>query len=161
MNKILLVGELNPYGADPAYALYPLPERASGARLQDILGLSLTDYLKGHDRTNLCTGEYDPAKARERAAEIIAERREFSEQNPGHLRGLVLCGAKVAAAFGLPYEPGKLHFPEQPKVVILILPHPSGRNRAWNDLTLSGRMRDAYDTLRRHVGYELKIARAE
>ena len=28
-----LIGEQNPYGADPAFALYPLPENAAGARL--------------------------------------------------------------------------------------------------------------------------------
>lgn len=28
--EIVLVGELNPYGADPRYALYDLPVRASG-----------------------------------------------------------------------------------------------------------------------------------
>ena len=34
-----LVGEQNPYGADPNFALYPLPENAAGARLARFLGL--------------------------------------------------------------------------------------------------------------------------
>ena len=38
-SRPILVGMNNPYGADPAMALYPLPERASGGRLARILGL--------------------------------------------------------------------------------------------------------------------------
>lgn len=29
--RIVLVGELNPYGADPQFALYPTPRHAAGA----------------------------------------------------------------------------------------------------------------------------------
>jgi hypothetical protein len=33
MEKIVLVGESNPYGADPYYALYPAPDGSAGHRL--------------------------------------------------------------------------------------------------------------------------------
>ena len=66
--RILLVGESNPYGADPEFALFPLPERASGARLQEILRLSTGEYLRRHDRVNLCAeGKWSGPLARQSA----------------------------------------------------------------------------------------------
>ena len=39
----IIVGEANPYGGDPAYALYPIPENSAGGRLcRLIMALSLT-----------------------------------------------------------------------------------------------------------------------
>lgn len=152
MNKILLVGELNPYGVDPKYALYPQPAHASGARLQEILGLSLTDYLKHHDRVNLCTRVWSAKAARERAQELQLERPAGT--------GIVCCGAQVAKAFDLPYVVGIVHHPGY-KQIFLVIPHPSGRNRRWNDAALSGSVRTCYDGLRAMVGYELQIPRSE
>jgi hypothetical protein len=54
--RVVLVGESNPYGADPRYALYPLPPQASGGRLARILGLSARQYLRAFPhRVNLLT----------------------------------------------------------------------------------------------------------
>ncbi len=115
--KPLLVGEANPYGADPAFALNPLPEHASGGRLARILGLSRGDYLRIFDRRNLCPTTWSVPVARREAEAIM---RVLG-------RDVVLLGSKVAQAFGLRYEPfttrGRLH----------LLPHPSGLSRAWND----------------------------
>jgi hypothetical protein len=125
--KPLLVGELNPYGADPEMALYPLPENASGGRLQRILGLSRGEYLRRFDRVNLCTGKWDATVARMRALEIVRER-------DGQV--VVLLGAKVAGAFLFDYTPfirwGRSMDSRGPGVVY-ILPHPSGRNPQWNE----------------------------
>lgn len=158
MRKIILVGELNPYGADPQYALYPLPRQASGARLQEILAISTTDYLKGHDRVNLCTGTYDPKRAAAYAQQLHTGR-EFGT-------GLVLCGVRVAAAFRAaaaltedelkPFSLGTYAH-----LWYLTIPHPSGRNRAWNAPDAADRARVLYDLLRERVGYELKIPRSE
>jgi hypothetical protein len=115
--KPLLVGEANPYGADPYYALYPLPENASGGRLARILGLSESQYLRLFDRRNLCPMEWSAPVARAQAENIRAEGREH----------VVLLGAKVARAFGFDYAPftGSKHF--------YLLPHPSGLCRVWNE----------------------------
>lgn len=161
MNKILLVGELNLHSEDPRYALYPYPEHCSGGRLKEILGLSLTDYLKGHDRVNLCTGSWNMRKACDKAQQILLEGRLTNGiAKPGF--GLVLCGRKVIDAFcqpeGMPVE--LFEVVSFYGVPAACLPHPSGRNRVWNDPRSVERARDAYETLRRIVGHELKIVRA-
>lgn len=156
MNKILLVGELNPYGADPKFALYPLPEHASGARLKGILGLSLADYLKGHDRVNLCTGTWSMPLAVAVACAIHAARPDGT--------GIVLCGVKVAGAFrrASAHGPGQFtafSLEQHETIHYLTLPHPSGRNLIWNDRDNWVRARVLYDELRRAVGYELSVPR--
>jgi hypothetical protein len=148
-DKPLLVGELNPYGVEPAMALYPLPERASGGRLAAILGLSRTAYLRSFDRVNLCVGRWWLALARDRASDILWDRlggvrdrvwpaplevpgTPFAgarwKDRPDDRRWLILLGAKVSKAFGRPYLP----FTKDELCRIVVLPHPSGLNRAWN-----------------------------
>ena len=57
-SRVLLVGEVNPYGADPRMALYHLPRGASGDRLREILGLDDATYIRRLSRVNLCTGRW-------------------------------------------------------------------------------------------------------
>lgn len=142
--KPLLVGEANPYGADPEYALYPLPERASGDRLcRLVMGLRRVEYLQRFDRVNLCPQRWSAPQSRDNAIDILRSQR---------LR-IVLLGAKVCGAFGLAYEPFSAHAsplggtrilervpPDEnvkvdlgPTRVVVILPHPSGLCRAWNE----------------------------
>jgi hypothetical protein len=117
--KPLLVGELNPYGADPRMALYPLPEGASGDRLRGILGLTCGEYLLQFDRVNLCTGKWSMKQACEVVRRIREERSRES---------IILLGRRVATAFGV----GDRNFFEVVGTLFL-LPHPSGRCRVWND----------------------------
>ena len=114
----LLVGEVNPYGVDPAFALYPLPEHASGWRLCAILGMSFGEYLSAFNRVNLCSGRWSIRAARAEARVIAA--------SPDH-DAVVLLGAKVCAAFGVQFKP----FQRTGRYAVL--PHPSGRCRLWND----------------------------
>lgn len=139
MNKILLVGELNPYGADPAFALYPLPAHASGARLMAILGLSLRQYLKEHDRVNLCTGAWAVGNARMMAAQILAERPPNT--------GVVLCGSKVSYAFDVRYGGPFQQVITGRGLRLLSIPHPSGLNRMWNVPEVAEGVRAAYRQL--------------
>lgn len=115
--KIVLVGESNPYGADPYYALYPAPNGCSGHRLCTlILGMHRAAYLETFERVNLCAGPWK-----------LAEARASAEKLHGHR--MILLGAKVCAAFRTPF---------QPFVVVggnLVLPHPSGLCRLWGQQT--------------------------
>ena len=127
--KPLLVGEANPYGASPAMALYPLPEGASGDRLcRLIMGLERRDYLKRFDRVNLCPERWSQPLARANARAIMN----------GEDRVVVLLGSKVAGAFGYLYEPFTVKKQDWveggtgPRTFVL-LPHPSGLCRAWNN----------------------------
>ncbi len=127
--KILLVGELNPYGEDPAMALFPLPKLASGARLCRVLGLTSGEYLRRFDRMNLCTGYWSAHRAKMVAGDIRKHERCWAR--------VVLLGAKVASAFGLkPWVP----FTAVGRYVML--PHPSGRSRGWNEAGAAKRARE-------------------
>lgn len=128
----LLVGEDNPLGGSARNGLLPFPRGRAGDRLRRILGLSDREYLRGFERVNLCpAGPWSAKVARDAADRLHGDH---------HLTGqpLVLLGAKVAAAFGFAY----LQFVEvEPGV--LVLPHPSGRCRAWNDPAATHKARRA------------------
>jgi hypothetical protein len=116
----ILVGEDNPYSADPRLALWPSPEGCAGWRLcYRILGMEFRDYLRSFERVNLCTGRWSLREARRRAVELSMSRAPSQT--------LVLLGARVCSAFERPYIPLTSAPP------FLVLPHPSGRCRTWND----------------------------
>lgn len=125
----VLVGEANPYGGDPEFALYPSPPGCSGERLCNlILQLDPDDYVERFERCNLCPHHFGVREARERAAALLA-------QSPS--RRFVLLGAKVARAFGLAWAPftrGEVRA-EYPVATHswVQLPHPSGLSRSWNE----------------------------
>lgn len=118
--KPMLIGESNPYGSDPYYALYPAPDGCSGHRLCClVLGMHRHTYLETFDRINLCEGRWSLRTARQRAQELWPQRRKF-----------ILFGYKVCTAWEiLPYEPFTVH----DGGTTLILPHPSGLCRLWNE----------------------------
>lgn len=126
MSKPLIVGELNPYGSDPRYALFPFPLHATGGRLRKILGLSLSAYMNGFDKMNLCTGRWSQPEARRKAAEVMLQSRT----------PIVLLGRKVAGAFfpAGPPEPFTVAHETRFSVApVYLIPHPSGMCREWND----------------------------
>lgn len=120
--KPVLVGESNPYGSDPEFALYPSPEGSAGHRMCEyILGMYRRDYLESFNRVNLIAGAWDNATALINARQVVGER-------------LVLLGSKVSAAFEQPFRPfTRVVLSYSPARVALILPHPSGLCRIWND----------------------------
>jgi len=123
----VLVGELNPYGGDPYFALYCEPPESSGGRLcRKILAIPRHVYLE-FPRYNLCVGKWSAPKARAEAQRI---RRE---QCVGHK--LVLLGSKVCGAFGVPYVPCTVQEALDPGdgTTYVVLPHPSGLSRFWNE----------------------------
>lgn len=120
-DRPLLVGESNPYGSDPSFALYPAPDGCSGHRLcRLVLGMRRADYLREFDRTNLCRGNWSREEAMAAAMSILVERAGTAR--------LVLLGSQVCSAFGVPLVPFTVA-----DGVLLRLPHPSGRCRLWND----------------------------
>ena len=122
---VALVGELNPYGADPRYALYHEPRNASGDRLRRVLGLTVRTYVP-LPKYNLCEASWSTSAARSRAGDIMAEHKV-----------IVALGAKVRAAFMYwRIAPGlELTAPfvlQGGEHTMVALPHPSGLCRAWN-----------------------------
>lgn len=117
--SLVIVGESNPYGGDPAMALYHLPREASGNRLRQILGLRDATYAKLH-KVNLCEGPWRLQAARQRAMQLI------SDEGVGVL---ILLGTKVRQAFRGPEAFSVLTSPYGRHYIGL--PHPSGLNRTW------------------------------
>lgn len=113
--RVAVIGEMNPYGADPDMALYPLPYGASGDRLRRIMGLSMADYI-ALTRLNLCVGKWS----------IVAARRTVAEWFRPNYDVIVMLGRKVALACAstlVAFETDGY---------LVALPHPSGRNLVWN-----------------------------
>ncbi len=139
MSKPLLIGESNPYGSDPYFALYPSPEGCSGHRLCClILKMRRKNYLDAFDRANLCDGPWDARQARERAGELWKEARRLERP------ALILLGQKVARAFAVPGQRPADPFTIETNctnTVVLTLPHPSGLCRLWNEPDAMGHAR--------------------
>lgn len=121
----ILVGEANPYGGDPAFALYPSPEGSAGERMcHEILCMNIRTYLKGFRRVNLCPTSWSMPQARRTALELL---REIPTGSIFSHKRLILLGSKVASAFGVPSTPFQVV-----DEILLVLPHPSGRCLVWN-----------------------------
>lgn len=120
MTQVLLVGESNTRTDNQCYALYPTPPGCAGARLCAILAMSHAQYLATFARVNLLGSRHWSSAAARVAAETLTARYR------------VLLGARVAAAHGLPFTPFRV-VSLRPRWQGIILPHPSGRSRVWND----------------------------
>lgn len=128
-SKALIVGESNPYGADPYYALYPSPDGCTGERLcRLILRLAADEYLDRFDRDNLCDGPWSMKAARVKGEKLWNESVEMKRP------AIILLGRKVADAFfkGIREVPGPFSVTTNcTDTDIVCLPHPSGLCRAW------------------------------
>jgi len=135
-SPVVLIGESNPYGGAPEFALYCYPAGSSGDRLRRILGLDPTAYLE-LERVNLCVGAWVTAAAVQKARGIV-------RGSPGSDRVLVLLGRRVSSAFeqvvGEPLLP--FSATSASSVRIVSLPHPSGRNLVWNQAWARVRAQD-------------------
>lgn len=133
--KVWLVGENNPYGSASEFALYPSPRGCAGQRLCKALGLDEDAYLETFERRNLLSVMKWSVKEARRAAGLL-----LVEAGPGD--ALVLCGAKVSEAFGLPFSP-LMAVKNHKGQTLLVIPHPSGLSRLFNQKGMSERVRDA------------------
>ena len=140
VSKVLLVGESNPYGTDPRFALYPEPPGCAGARLCAILGMTDREYLRTFDRWNLCALTWSNRSARNAAARLTAKYR-------------VLLGARVAAAHGVEFIPFARVDGRGARRGWLVLPHPSGRSRLWNEPGAADSARELVTHLVREAAY--------
>jgi hypothetical protein len=126
--RTLLVGEDNPLSIDPRHALYPFPPNCTGHRLcYRIMGLQGSEYIRLFDRVNLCEGKWSAPAARTMALKLRHDRRS-DDSNPARF---VLLGAKATSAFNLDFVPFYVESGIGERFIIL--PHPSGRNRAWQE----------------------------
>jgi hypothetical protein len=125
-DRVLLVGEHNPHSDEPYSDLWPEPAQSAGGRLCKILRLTLRQYVASFARTNLLrTQRWSVPHARTHALRLTHRRR-------------ILLGARVAAAHGVKFRLFRVVALRAGAVAdhavwVLVLPHPSGRCRIWND----------------------------
>ena len=143
------MGELNPYGSDPKFALFPHPRTASGNRLREIVGLTDVAYLKFLTRVNLCSGKWSADQARVSARSLRDE---------GDHEVIVLLGAKVCSAFG---GPPTFQIERGLDARFVTLPHPSGLCRAWNEEGSVDRARAVLTSAAPWVPWGMTSAREE
>lgn len=132
--KPLLLGMNNPLSEDPEYDLYPYPENSAGWRLWKMLpeGTTRRQYLDAFDRRNLLRArEWNQAAARE-AAEGLRPLLD------GRL--VIVLGTQVRTALGLdavePLSYNRFMRDTMRRAFWfdwIAFPHPSGRNRWFND----------------------------
>lgn len=135
--RLLFVGE----APTPATISHPLhPDYCdSGRRLLEYTGWSREEFLRLSDRTNLI-GHPLPLLRSGATIWDTGEARRSADRvcRPEHYH-VVLLGRKVSAAFGAPTSQAFFQWcPRLTKEMthfgkIAICPHPSGRNRWWND----------------------------
>lgn len=128
----VLVGMNNPLSADPAHALYPHPDNCTGWRVWQMVRLVAGDatraqYLAAFERVNVL-----PGRVWDRRAAMLAGprlRQELVEAG----RTFVALGAATREALDMPLtEPGEWR-EYASGAATAWLPHPSGRNRWYND----------------------------
>lgn len=134
-DRTVLVGELNPYGGAPDFALYPEPPHSAGGRLPAILGISEDEQLATW-RANLCYGAWDNEDAARTMRRLLEEEVPWSR--------LVLLGSRPRRAFetlgldttlagsGLECEHRRVVLHGMRPFSVVMMPHPSGRCRLWN-----------------------------
>lgn len=137
LKHLTMIGEApgNYSKYDPErHALYPYPPRCAGARLCELMGLPLSEYIFGIDRMNLL--DFYPGKQGKGARFPMAAAKEsvaaLHEQRGLIGRNILLVGRRVAEAFEKKDVPN-LTWQHQKAYNFAIIPHPSGINRWWND----------------------------
>lgn len=126
-NLPIIVGESNPYGDDPHYAMYPEPDGCAGWRLcHKVMGLRRGTYMSSFERVNLLQGPKWSAPRARRAANELCERS-------GGNRIWILLGTKVKEAFAIYGGAPQVLFWGHQANNVVVLPHPSGRCRVWSE----------------------------
>lgn len=125
-----------------------------GDRLADLAGMSVAEYLRVFDRTNLVRGYSGPRLTARRAREAADELRRSLGG-----RRVVLLGRTVAAAFGLSRDAEWFRWLPMsteaggPGVFrVVAAPHPSGLSRWWSDPLNVARARVFWSGLGQEAG---------
>lgn len=132
MTRVWLIGENNPYGPDPRFALYCEPPHSAGGRLRRlILGMTERDYLRSFERRNLLAQDRWSAPAARAAAAALRAQMTAEDR-------VILFGRRVfdawSAAQWWRWRPFEAYLMDSaPHEQVLALPHPSGLSRAWNE----------------------------
>ena len=128
--KTLLIGLDNPHSRNPKHALLPMPDGATGHKIvllirEQVPGYSAGRYLRDFARLNLYVGEHARSGRGSAATDRLLASMALHVLSAGGYLHAVLLGKRVQAAFS--------DFAEVAAVQFHCLPHPSARNRWYND----------------------------
>ncbi len=128
--KTLLIGLDNPHSRNPAHALLPMPDGATGHKIVLLIRSQVEGYRAGHylrdfGRLNLYVGEHARSGRGAAATDRLLASMALQVLSAGRYLHAVLLGKRVQAAFS--------DFEEAINVQFHHLPHPSGRNRWYHD----------------------------
>ena len=129
--KTLLIGLDNPHSRNPAHALLPMPDGATGHKIVQIIGTvvegySASRYLRDFGRLNLYVGERARSGRGSAATDRLLASMAMQVLSEGGYLHAVLFGKRVQDAFA------DFMYAERADL-LLCLPHPSGRNRWYNN----------------------------
>ena len=129
MTKYLLVGVDNPYSDRRSDALHPKFPGSTGERLWRMTGLTEAQYVRVFVRDNLFMSHEKSrsVERRRQAARAVIHRLNGRYAIPDIW--VVALGKTVAAAFGMSDTQAPLVWAGR----TVLVPHPSGLNRWYND----------------------------
>ncbi len=128
-HQVLFVGQGPSQHGDPWKPL----EGIVAVRLAELLGIHPVNFIKKYARINLNT-EWIGKAGKGDVFDVVEGRRAAKNLLMGSWTHYVLLGRNVADCFGLEIdEPLQMFCAEGADKHYLLLPHPSGINRWWND----------------------------
>lgn len=130
-----MIGEAPRENYGNEFALYPRPTGCAGHHLQRLCGISASQYLRIFERTNVLDAHPGKGKGGDLFPPEEA-RRAALKKAPEFVNALVIfAGRRVADAFKWPdgYFEVKPHGVGLVTLMGAVIPHPSRRNRLWND----------------------------
>ena len=131
-----MIGQAPGPKTSPNYPLFPFPPTSAGGKLHKLTGLSLEDYFKKYERTNLLRdfpGATPGGGDRWPLQEARAAARALVPSLKG--RRVLFIGRNVSRAFmyGGGFEYFHLYYQEEDDFTFAIVPHTSGVSRFYND----------------------------
>lgn len=123
-----IIGEMPGKNTRSILPLFPYPPNSSGGRLMQMGGLPIGIYIGRLKRVNLFDHHVDIWNAEEANLRAV----ELMKQMPDGHR-VVLCGKQVGKAFGLSHYFENAVDETEGTVHYTCIPHPSARNRIYDD----------------------------
>jgi hypothetical protein len=127
MRDLVIIGERPGPNTDPLVPLFPHTTTGAAARLIQMLGIPVATYLRKVIRYNVVDNHDDGILS---GRKRLLERMDFHRRRSSNVR-FVFLGRETIRGAGPPYS--KIPFGTVHGDVMLI-PHPSGRNRYYNSL---------------------------
>lgn len=139
--RTLLIGLDNPYSRNASHALLPMPDGAAGNKIMQLIDEATpTDYsprryLRDFARINLYPGETARSGKGATATDRLLARLCMILIENARYSGVVLFGKRVQVAFAdFVALDGESDVKIVGETTFYALPHPSGRNRWYNQV---------------------------